>query len=61
MASAQWEEIVRLAKEVEADCSRGALDGERIARLAHGLVEFQRSLVTIRPPPGDSASTPQEP
>ena len=50
MASTQWEEIVRLAKEVEADCSRGSVDAERVARLARGVVEFQRNLVTVRHP-----------
>jgi hypothetical protein len=62
VASTRWEEIVRLAQEVDADCRGGTIDPERVVRLAREVIEFQRALVTMRPnvPPA-KVSTPDDP
>jgi hypothetical protein len=44
-----WEQILKLAREVEADWQAGTLDPERAARLASKVLEFQRDVVTPRP------------
>jgi hypothetical protein len=49
VVSTYWEQILELAREVEAENQAGTLDPKRAARLAGAVLELQRELVIPRP------------
>jgi len=56
--SSRWENVVTLAREVDAYCAKGQVpDNDTVARLAQAVIDFERELSRARssgPPEGTS-------
>ncbi|HTQ48164.1 MAG TPA: hypothetical protein VMI75_35655 [Polyangiaceae bacterium] len=56
--SSRWENVVTLAREVDAYCAKGQVpDNDTVARLAQAVIDFERELSRARssgPPEGRS-------